>query len=64
MLNARKGVIIEWPLNEQFHDARDVILTSRNDVRGFPSDDDDDEIGVPDSVSLQAGARGTVEIQT
>ena len=24
---AREGVIIEWPLNEQFQDARDVILT-------------------------------------
>ena len=41
---AREGVIIEWPLNRQFHDARDVILKSRNDVRGFPSDDDDDEM--------------------
>ena len=41
---AREGIIIEWPLNRQFHDARDVILKSRNDVRGFPSDDDDDEM--------------------
>ena len=38
----REGVIIEWPLNGQFHDARDVILTSRNEVRGFPSDNNDD----------------------
>ena len=40
---AREGVIIECPLNGQFHDARDVILTSWNDVRGFAGDDDDDE---------------------
>ena len=26
---AREGVIIEWPLNGQFHDRRDVILTSQ-----------------------------------
>ena len=25
----REGVIIEWPLNGQFHHRRDVILTSR-----------------------------------
>ena len=31
-------------LNGQFQDARDVILTSQNDVRGFPSDYDDDEM--------------------
>ena len=29
MLCAREGVIIEWPLNGQFHDRRDVILTSQ-----------------------------------
>ena len=40
---AREGVIIEWPLNGQFHDARDVILTSRTDVREMVDDDDDDE---------------------
>ena len=28
-----EGVIIEWPLNGQFNDARDVILKSRTDVR-------------------------------
>ena len=28
-LKARKGVIIECPLNGQYHDRRDVILTSR-----------------------------------
>ena len=43
---AREGVIIKCPLNGQYHDARDVILTSRNDVRGFPSDDDDDEMSL------------------
>ena len=37
-------MIIKWTLHGQFHDARDIILTSRNDVRGFPSDDDDDEM--------------------
>ena len=37
----REGVIIECPLNGQFHDARDVILMSRNDVRGFADDDDE-----------------------
>ena len=28
-LLAREGVIIECPLNEQYHDRRDVILTSQ-----------------------------------
>ena len=36
-------MIIECPLNGQYHDARDVILTSRNDVRQLDDDDDDDE---------------------
>ena len=40
---AREGVIIECPLIHLFHDARDVILTSRNDVRQLDDDDDDDE---------------------
>ena len=40
---AREGVIIECPLNGQFNDAHDVILTSQNDFRGFAGDDDDDE---------------------
>ena len=39
----REGVIIECPLIHLFHDARDVILTSRNDVRQLDDDDDDDE---------------------
>ena len=34
---------IECPLNGQFHDARDVILTSRNNDRGFAGDDEDEE---------------------
>ena len=42
---AREGVIIEYPLNGQFHDARDVILTSRKDVRGFAGDDDEPMLG-------------------
>ena len=41
---SREGMIIEWAQNGQSHDARDVILTSQNDVRGFSSDNDDDEI--------------------
>ena len=28
-LDPREGVIIECPLNGQFHDRRDVIITSR-----------------------------------
>ena len=32
-------MIIEWPLNGQFHDARDVILTSQTDVREMVDDD-------------------------
>ena len=39
----REGVIIECPLNGQFHDTRDVILTSQTDVREMVDDDDDDE---------------------
>ena len=27
--NSREGVIIEWPLNDLFHNRRDVIHTSR-----------------------------------
>ena len=38
----REGMIIECPLNHLFHDARDVIITSRTDVRGMNDDDDDD----------------------
>ena len=36
-------MIIEWPLNGLFHDARDVILTSQTDVREMDNDDNDDE---------------------
>ena len=35
MLCARGGVIIEWPLNGQFHNRRDVILTSQMAVSSF-----------------------------
>ena len=28
----REGVIIEWPLNDLFHDPCDVLLTSRKAV--------------------------------
>ena len=34
---------MEWPLNGQFHDARDIILTSRTDVRELVDDDDDED---------------------
>ena len=37
----REGVIMEWPLNGQFHDAHDVILTSRTDAREMVDDDDE-----------------------
>ena len=40
----KEGVIIECPLIHLFHDARDVILTSRNDIRGI--NDDDDEMSI------------------
>ena len=43
---SREGMIIEWAQNGQSHDARDVILTSQNDVRVFSSDDDDDEMSI------------------
>ena len=47
---SREGVIIECPLNGQFHDARDVILTSRNDIKGFAGyDDDDDDVRDPNN---------------
>ena len=42
----REGVIIECPLIYLFHKACDVILTSRNDVRGIPSDDNDNEMSI------------------
>ena len=32
-LGPRSGVIIECPLNGQFHEANTVILTAQNDVR-------------------------------
>ena len=38
---SREGVIIKCPLNGPFHDAHDVILTSRTDVREMVDDDDE-----------------------
>ena len=35
-------IIIEWPLNVLFNDARDFILTSRTEVRGLADDVNDD----------------------
>ena len=40
---SREGVIIKCPLIHLFHDARDIILTSRNDVWQLDDDDDDDD---------------------
>ena len=37
----REGVIIEWPLNGQFHDAVTDVLTSRINIRDLADDDDD-----------------------
>ena len=42
-------MITEWPLNGQFHEARDVILTSQTDVREMVDDDNGD---VPTSGNL------------
>ena len=42
----REGVIIECPLKRLFNDVCEVIITSRTDARGFPSDDDDDEMSI------------------
>ena len=39
----REGVIIECPLFHLFHNTRDVILTSQNEVRQLDDEDDDDE---------------------
>ena len=39
---AREGVIIEWPLNGQYHDVGIDVLTSRTDVRGFAENVNDD----------------------
>ena len=33
MSKSRVGIVIKWPLNGQFHDARDFIITSRMAVR-------------------------------
>ena len=38
-LNPREGVIIEWPLNGQFHDAVTDVLTSWIDVRDLADDE-------------------------
>ena len=46
MIKPREGVIIECPLIHLFHDPRDVILTSRNDVRPLDDDDDEPTLGV------------------
>ena len=43
MCDSRKGVIIEWPLNGQFHNAVTDVLTSQIDERDLADDDDDDK---------------------
>ena len=35
-------MIIEWPLNAQFHDAITNVLKSQTDVRQLDENDDDD----------------------
>ena len=39
-----EGVIIEWPLKWQFHEAVTDVLMSQTDVSEMVDDDDDDEI--------------------
>ena len=39
---ARDGVIIEWPLNGQFHEPRDLIITFWSDIFGVGNDNNDD----------------------
>ena len=34
MIKPREGVIIEWPLNGQFHDAVTNVLTSQTAISG------------------------------
>ena len=36
----------QMPSNSPFNDARDVILMSRNDVRGMNDDDDDNKMSI------------------
>ena len=43
---SREGIIIEWPLFHLFHDVCEVIITSRNDVRGMNNDEDDNEVSI------------------
>ena len=43
-LIAREGMIIESPPFHLFHDVRDVIITSRTDVREMEDDDDDPDL--------------------
>ena len=42
----REGVIIECPIIHLFHDACDIILTSRNGVRQLDDDDDEPTLGI------------------
>ena len=39
---SREGMIIEWPLNGQFHDVGIDVLTSWTDVRDLADDVNDD----------------------
>ena len=36
-------MIIEWPVNEQFHDTVTEVLTSETDVRELDDDYEDDD---------------------
>ena len=42
-LAPRKGVIMECPQNDLFHDPRDVILSSPTAIKELDDDDDDDK---------------------
>ena len=48
----REGVIIVCPLIHLFHDALDVILTSRNNVRQLDDDDDEPTLGIYININI------------
>ena len=50
MNQSREGVIIEWSLNGQFYDARDVILALRTDVSEMVDDDNNDDMTFSNAV--------------
>ena len=42
----REGVIIEWPLNGQFNDACDVILTPLIDIWEVEDNDNNNQMSI------------------